>query len=151
MDKKQEEIIKKVSDEINEEYEPLRELYLLYFEFLKKSMQYGEHDNFESQKTLRVPRFGVFYPSKRIFDRMMKFKNESNKKKKKMKSSFDFGDIVYKKISPDMSGIVVGKFILYGGAEKSIVDWNGQMQTDHYDFELLTEEEAEVERFKNNN
>jgi hypothetical protein len=83
MDKKQEEIIKKVSDEINEEYEPLRELYLLYFEFLKKGMQSGEHDNFESQKTLRVPRFGVFYPSKRIFDRMMKFKNESNKKKKK--------------------------------------------------------------------
>jgi hypothetical protein len=68
-----------------------------------------------------------------------------------MKSSFDFGDIVYKKISPDMSGIVVGKFILYGGAEKSIVDWDGQMQTDHYDFELLTEAEAEVERFKNNN
>lgn len=65
-----------------------------------------------------------------------------------MEEKIRISDIVYDKINIERRGIVVGKFKMYGGIEKNLISWPEGSQTDHYDFELLTEEEYEFEKYK---
>lgn len=65
-----------------------------------------------------------------------------------MENKVKISDIVYDKTNIERKGIVVAMFEMYGGIKKPLVSWAEGAQTDHYDFELLTEEEYEIEKYK---
>lgn len=65
-----------------------------------------------------------------------------------MENKFEIGDIVFEKINIERKGIVIAQLKMYGGAIKNVIVWNDGLQSDHYSFELLTEEEQDFEKLK---
>lgn len=76
MDKTQRKIISEISKEKNIEKSEVEIIIKDFFKQIRMELEKGERDNFESFKTVRIPKFGSLYPHKGKFDAIIKYKKK---------------------------------------------------------------------------
>lgn len=76
MDKTQRKIISEISKERNVEKSEVETIIKDFFKQVRLKIEKGEHDNFESFRTVRIPKFGSLYPHKGKFDAIIKQKKK---------------------------------------------------------------------------
>lgn len=77
MDKIQKNIIIQTAEKLNLNVEQVEELYLLYFKFVKETMEKGVHNDKNSFLNVRIPNFGMFCFNEKKYKKMQNnFRNK---------------------------------------------------------------------------